>query len=102
MFAIVASCGKQYKVAVGDLVVVDQLAADPGATVELDQVLMLVGESTTVGTPTVPGAKVVAKVVEHFLGEKTHGMKYMRTRRFRRRFGSRHRHTRLEIVSIDA
>ena len=102
MFAIIETSGKQYRVAAGDTLVVDRMQADVGATVELDRVLMVGGDATQVGTPTVPGAKVTAKVVDHFKGDKVVTFKYRRARRYRRRVGFRHSHTSLEIVSIDA
>lgn len=102
MFAIVETSGKQYRVEPGGSIVVDRVAADVGATITLDQVLMVSGDSTKVGSPTVSGASVTAKVVDHFKGDKTITFKYRRTRRYRRRVGFRHSHTTLEIVSIDA
>lgn len=102
MFAIVATSGKQYRVEKGATIVVDRVDAGVGDTVTLDQVLMVGGDKTQVGAPTVPGAKVTAKVVDHFKGDKTITFKYRRTRRYRRRMGFRHSHTTLEIVSIDA
>ncbi len=102
MFAIIATSGKQYRVAAGETLVVDRIQADVGDTVELDQVLLVGGDDTKVGTPTVPGAKVTAKVVDHFKGDKVIAFKYRPTRRYRRRVGFRHSHTSLEIVSIDA
>ncbi len=102
MFAIVATSGKQYRVEKGAQLVVDHVDAEVGATVILDQVLMVGGAATKVGSPTVPGAKVTAKVVDHFKGDKTITFKYRRTRRYRRRVGFRHSHTTLEIISIDA
>lgn len=102
MFAIVETSGKQYRVAAGDTVVVDRVQADVGDTVVLDQVLMVGGDETKVGAPTVAGAKVTAKVVDHFKGDKVITFKYRNTRRYRRRVGFRHSHTSLEIVSIDA
>jgi large subunit ribosomal protein L21 len=102
MFAIIETSGKQYRVSAGDTLVVDRMKADVGDTVELDQVLFVGGDDTKVGTPTVPGAKVTAKVVDHFKGDKVIAFKYRSTRRYRRRVGFRHSHTSLEIVSIDA
>ena len=101
MFAIVQTSGKQYRVAAGETIRVDHVDADVGATITLDRVLMLVGDDTVVGAPTVPGASISARVVEHFQGDKVITFKYMRTRRFRRRVGYRHSHTTLEILSIN-
>ena len=59
-------------------------------------------DGVKIGTPTVAGASVEAKVVEHFLGDKVKGMQYRRRHRMRRWFGFRHSHTTLEIVKIKA
>jgi large subunit ribosomal protein L21 len=101
MFAIVETCGKQYRVAAGEIIQIDRMDADVGSTVTLDRVLLVSSDETTVGAPLVEGAKVTAKVVDHPKGEKVLTFKYRPTRRMRRRVGFRHAHTRLEIVSID-
>lgn len=101
MFAIVQTSGKQYRVAAGEMIKVDHVAADVGATITLDRVLMISGDSLRIGAPTVDGASITARVVEHFQGDKVITFKYMRTRRFRRRVGYRHSHTTLEILSIN-
>ena len=101
MFAIVQTSGKQYRVASGETIKVDHVDAEVGSTITLDRVLMLGGENIVIGAPTVPGASITARVVEHFQGDKVITFKYMRTRRFRRRVGYRHSHTTLEILSIN-
>jgi len=101
MFAIVETCGKQYRVAAGEIIQIDRMDADVGSTVTLDRVLLVSSDETTVGAPLVEGAKVTAKVVDHPKGDKVLTFKYRPTRRMRRRVGFRHAHTRLEIVSID-
>lgn len=100
MYAIVETSGHQYRVAKGDRIVVDRLSAEPGATLTLDRVLLVHGSELKVGAPTVAGASVTAKVVEHALGEKLRSFKYVRTRRYRRRHGYRHHLTTLEILEI--
>lgn len=102
MFAVVETCGKQYRVQPGGQITVDRLQAEAGATITLDRVLMVGGTELKVGAPLVPGAKVTAKVVAHELGEKLITFKYRPKERFRRRVGFRARLTTLEIVSIDA
>ena len=101
MYAVVETSGRQFKVAVGDTIEVDRVQAEAGSTLTLDRVLMLGGKGVTVGSPVVPGAKVQAKVVEHYLGEKRLTRKYTRRQRTRRKVGYRPHHTRLEILSID-
>lgn len=100
MYAIVETSGKQYRVAIGDTIVVDQMAAEVGSTVTFDRVLLLHGEAVQVGTPVVAGAVVTARVVDHHRGEKLRSFKYVRTRRYRRRHGYRHHNTKLEILDI--
>jgi large subunit ribosomal protein L21 len=102
MYAIVETSGKQYRVAKGDSILVDHVSADVGSTLTLDRVLLVHGDALKVGAPTVAGASVTAKVVEHSLGEKLRSFKYVRTRRYRRRHGYRHHYTRLEILDIKA
>jgi large subunit ribosomal protein L21 len=78
------------------------MGADVGDTITLEDVLLVSGDDTKVGTPTVAGAKVTAKVVDHHKGDKVIAFKYRPRGRYRRRVGFRHSHTTLEIVSIDA
>lgn len=101
MYAVVATSGRQFKVSVGDIIDVDRLAAEAGSTISLDRVLLLGGNGVTVGAPTVAGAAVQAKVVEHFSGEKRITRKFRRRQRRRRKVGYRPAMTKLEILSID-
>ena len=102
MFAIVQTSGKQYRVAAGETITVDRMAGEIGDTVTFDQVLLVQGDELKLGSPTVDGATVTAKVTGHPRGDKVITFKYRPTRRMRRRVGYRHSHTTLEIVSIDA
>lgn len=102
MYAVVATSGKQYRVSEGDTIQIDRLDAEAGSTVELDQVLLIGGDEVKVGSPTVAGAKVVAQVVSHELGEKREIFKYKRRQRYRRNRGFRPSLTTLEIKSISA
>lgn len=101
MYAIVATSGKQYRVAAGDVITVDRIQDEEGATVSLDSVLMIGGDSPKFGAPTVEGAKVTATVKEHVLGDKRVTFKYKARKRNRRHVGYRPRFTTLEINSID-
>ena len=87
-------------VAVGDTLVVDRIAAEEGAEHTLP-VLMLGGDEVKVGTPTVEGASVTAKVVDHFRGDKITTFKMKRRQRSRIKQGYRHSHTTLEITAIN-
>jgi len=102
MYAIVETGGKQYRVAPGQRLAVELLDAQPGSTVALDRVLLVSdGSGVRVGTPTVPGARVLAEVVEHGKGEKIVVFRYKSKVRYRRRTGHRQRLTRLLIREIE-
>lgn len=102
MYAVVVTGGKQYRVSEGDTITVDRLSADVGSTVEIDDVLLVGGDELKVGTPTVAGAKVVAEIVEHKLGDKREIFKFKRRKRYRRNRGFRPSLTTLSIQSISA
>jgi large subunit ribosomal protein L21 len=100
MYAVIESGGKQYRVAVGDRVKVESLAAEPGAVVSLDQVLMVVdGDAVNVGTPRLE-TRVEATVVGHGRGEKVRILKFRRRKNSRTHGGHRQNYTELEITSI--
>ena len=99
MFAIVQTGGKQYRVEEGDVLRLESLEAEVGATVELP-VLMLGGESTKVGTPVVDGAKVQAEVVSHGRGEKIYIKKFKAKANYRRRTGHRQAYTEVRVTGI--
>ena len=71
MFAVVKTGGKQYKVQTGDILRVERLAANAGDKVQFNQILMLGGDKTVVGSPLVAGAAVQADVIDQIKGEKT-------------------------------
>ncbi len=100
-YAIVEQGGKQYKAVPGGTIEVDRMAVEEGATVELDQVLLVAdGDQITVGTPTVDGAKVKATVEAHIKGPKIIVFKYKPRKRYRRKKGHRQQYTRLRIQDI--
>ena len=99
--AVIVSGGKQYRVAAGDRILVDRIAAEPGSTIKLDRVLMLVdGDSTQVGTPVVAGVEVDAKVIAHDRGPRTEAIRYKSKKRVRVHRGGRSFVTALEIVAV--
>ena len=102
MYAVVEDRGKQYKVESGAEIVVDHLDLAPGAKVELDRVLLVRSAShgTAVGTPTVDGAKVVARVLAQEKGPKLICYKLRRRKNSRTKKGFRSRLTRLRITQI--
>jgi large subunit ribosomal protein L21 len=103
MFAVIRTGGKQYKVAHGDLIAVEKLAGDPGATIELGEVLM-VGEGANVaaGAPLVAGASVSAALVEQRRADKIIVFKKKRRHNYRRKNGHRQHETVLRITEIHA
>jgi len=101
VYAVIETGGKQYRVAAGDVIEVEKLPAEAGSQVEIDRVLMLAGDTgISLGTPIVPGARVVATITEHFRGPKIRIFKMKAKKRYRRRMGHRQSLTRLKIDSI--
>ena len=101
MYAVVKTGGKQYKVAPGEKLKVEQIPADVGAEVVLDQVLMVgEGESVRLGQPTVAGATVKATVVAHGRGEKIRIFKLRRRKHYQKSQGHRQSYTEVRIDDI--
>lgn len=103
MFAVIRTGGKQYRVAENDVIRVERLDGEAGASVTLDQVLMVgEGEKVTVGAPLVDGASVSAEVVEQGRGPKLIIFKKKRRQNYRRKKGHRQDLTVLKITGISA
>ena len=101
MFAVLKTGGKQYKVQAGDILRVEKLAADAGETVQFNDILMLGGESVTVGAPLVAGAAVQAEVVDQVKGDKViHFVKRRRKHGSKRTKGHRQQLTLLRVTDI--
>ncbi len=100
MFAVIKTGGKQYKVAANDVITIERLEAEAGDVVAFDQVLMLGGDSVTVGTPTVAGATVAAEVVEQARGPKVISFKKRRRQNSKRKKGHRQDLTIVRITEI--
>ncbi len=101
MYAVVKTGGKQYRVAQDDVILVEKLVAEPGAAIELDQVLMLDdGKATTIGTPLVDGARVAATVIDQTRGDKIIVFKKKRRKDYKRKAGHRQDLTVLRINEI--
>jgi large subunit ribosomal protein L21 len=102
MFAVIRTGGKQYKVAKDDVIAVEKLAGEPGATVELGEVLMVGdGAAVSTGAPLVAGASVSATLVEHRLGDKIIIFKKKKRQNYRRKRGHRQPQTVLRITEIN-
>ena len=101
MFAVIQTGGKQYKVAQNDVITVERLAGEAGATIELADVLAVSdGATLRVGSPLVPGAKVTAEVVEQTRGPKIIIFKKRRRQNSRRKNGHRQDLTVLKITNL--
>ena len=101
MYAVVKTGGKQYRVSAGEKLKIEQIPADIGAEIVLDQVLLLAdGEAVTLGSPLVGGAAVTARVVSHGRGEKVRIFKMRRRKHYRKTQGHRQNYTEIEIVGI--
>src|SRR3712207_193874 len=102
-YAIIETGGKQYRVAVGDLLSIEKLSVEPGSGITFDRVLMVGGDgSPKVGTPLVAGATVQAEVEQQFRGPKIVVFKYKRKKRYRHRTSRRQSLTRVAITAISA
>ncbi|HHM04956.1 MAG TPA: 50S ribosomal protein L21 [Gammaproteobacteria bacterium] len=103
MYAVIKTGGKQYRVSEGDRIRVESLKADQGATIELDQVLLVgEGEEVKIGTPLVAGGKVTATVESHGRGDKIRIIKFRRRKHSRKQMGHRQNYTELRITGISA
>ena len=103
MYAVIETGGKQYKVNEGDTVFVEKLAAEDGAEVVFDKVLVAgEGADVKVGAPTVDGAKVTAKVVKSGKSKKITVFTYKPKKNEKRKMGHRQPYTKVEIVMIEA
>ncbi len=101
MYAIIESCGKQYKVAEGDVVFFEKLDAEEGKKVKFDNVVLVSdGEKIQVGDPYVKGIKVEGKVVAHGKAKKIIVYKMKPKANYRRKYGHRQPYTKVEITSI--
>jgi large subunit ribosomal protein L21 len=102
MYAIIITGGKQLRVEVGQKIFVEKLTAEPGATVTFDQVLLVADKSVKVGTPTIKGASVTAKVEKQGLSKKLTIFTYKPKHKVRRTLGHRQPYTCVVIESINA
>jgi large subunit ribosomal protein L21 len=103
MYAVIKTGGKQYRVSAGQKLKVEQIPADVGAEITLDQVLMVgEGESVKVGAPLVAGASVKCTVVSHGRHDKVKIFKMRRRKHYQKHQGHRQNYTELRIDTIAA
>ena len=103
MYAIMETGGKQYKVAVGDMVNVELLPVEADQTITIDKVIAIVNDdNTVVGNPYVEGASVTCKVIENGKAKKVIVFKYKAKKNIRKKNGHRQPFTKLQIEAIKA
>lgn len=101
MYAIIEACGKQYKVAQGDVVFFEKLDNEEGKKVTFDKVILVSDDKKVqVGNPYVKGIKVEGKVVSHGKAKKILVYKYKAKKNYRRTQGHRQPYTKVEITSV--
>jgi len=100
MFAVFKTGGKQYRVAAEDVLKVDKIKGEPGEIVEFGEVLLVGGDSVTLGAPTVADATVAAEVLEQGRGPKIIAFKKRRRKNSRRKIGHRQEFTLIRVTDI--
>lgn len=100
MYAIIQTGGKQYKVAVGDVISVEKLNAEPETEVAFETLMVADDAGVKIGTPVLEGVSVKAKVLEHGKGKKVIVFKYKPKKNVRTKNGHRQPYTQVEILSI--
>jgi large subunit ribosomal protein L21 len=103
MYAVIKTGGKQYRVAPGEKLKIEQIPADVGSQVVLDQVLMVAdGDAVTLGQPLVGGAKVSVTVLAHGRHDKVRIFKMRRRKHYQKHQGHRQNYTEIKIDAINA
>ncbi len=103
MYAVIATGGKQYRVTKDGVLRVEKLDAEPGATVEFGEVLLIgEGADVTLGKPTIKGGKVLATVVRHGKGSKVSVVKFKRRAHYLRQKNHRQLFTEVKVTDISA
>ncbi len=101
MYAVIKSGGKQHRVVEGERLKVELLDVEPGQTITLEDVLMVVnGNDIKIGTPVVAGAKVQAEILGHGRHDKIRIVKFRRRKHYRKQAGHRQWFTELKITGI--
>ena len=103
MYAVIKTGGKQYQVAVGDKLKIEQIPADIGGTITLSEVLMVAdGENVVIGTPVIAGATVTASVVSEGRHKKVRIFKMRRRKHYQKHQGHRQNYTEIQIDAINS
>ncbi len=103
MYAVIKTGGKQYRVVDGEKLKIEQIPAEVGAEITIDQILMVgEGESVTIGTPLVTGASVKATVLSQGRHDKVTIFKMRRRKHYQKHQGHRQNYTEIRIDGISA
>jgi large subunit ribosomal protein L21 len=100
MFAVIKTGGKQYRVVADDTLKVEKVAGEPGDIIQFGEVLVVGGDTPTLGVPTVEGASVAAEVLSQSRGPKVIAFKKRRRKNSRRKRGHRQEYTLVRITEI--
>ena len=101
MYAVIKTGGKQYRVSVGEKLKIEQIPAEVGSQIELDNVLMIGGDAVKIGTPKIEGATVKATVIEQGRHPKVKIFKMRRRKHYQKRQGHRQNYTAIQIDAIN-
>ncbi len=101
MFAVIVTGGKQYKVVEEDIIYVEKLNVEEGAEIEFDVAALSTEAGFKVGTPTVEGAKVTAKVLKNGKAKKIYVLKYKAKKNEKKKIGHRQPYTKVQILKIE-
>ena len=101
MYAIVRAGGRQEKVSVGDVIVVDRLSGEPGTTVQLRPLMLVDGDQVTATTGALAGVTVTAEIVRPEKGPKIQILKFKNKTGYRRRQGHRQHYTQVKVTAIN-
>ena len=101
MYAIVRAGGRQEKVSVGDVIVVDRLSGEPGTTVQLRPLMLVDGDQITATTGALAGVTVTAEIVRPEKGPKIQILKFKNKTGYKKRQGHRQKLTRIKVTGIE-
>ena len=102
MYAVIKTGGKQYRAAIGQKLKIEQIPAEVGSEIAVNDVLMIVDDTTIIGTPLIDNASVTATVIGQGRHPKVKVFKMRRRKHYQKRQGHRQNYTEIEIKAINA